>query len=65
MRGPLAGEVTYEWEQSILRSLKRRGVALGPEEIAGRFSGYTEAWIQEDFHAVSISELMELVYADE
>jgi len=65
VRGPLAGEVTYEWEQSILRSLKRRGVALGPEEIAGRFSGYTEAWIQEDFHAVSISELMELVYADE
>ena len=62
---PMAGEVTYQWEQAILRSLLKRGVHLGQEDVAGKFSGYTEAWIQEDFPAKSLAELMQLVHEDE
>ena len=65
VRGPMAGEVTYQWEQAILRSLLKRGVHLGQEDVAGKFSGYTEAWIQEDFPAKSLAELMQLVHEDE
>ena len=65
VRGPQPGDVTNQWEQDILRALKRRGISLGPKQIAGRFSGYTESWIQEDFPAESIKQLMDLVRADE
>jgi len=65
VRGPIPGDITFQWEQDILHALKRRGVTLGPEEIAGRFSGYTEAWIREDFPVGSLKELMDLVYADD
>jgi hypothetical protein len=61
----MPGDITYLWEQDILRALSRRGVSLGPSHIAGRFSGFTEAWVQEEFDAVSLSELMNLVHSDE
>ena len=65
VRGPMPGGTTYQWEQDVLHSLKRRGVELAPEHIAGKFSGYTEAWVQEDFPAKSLTELMNLVHEDE
>ena len=65
VRGPMPGEIAYQWEQDILHALKRRNVVLGPENIAGKFDGYTEAWIQEDFPAKSLTELMQLVHNDE
>jgi len=65
VRGPIAGEITFQWEQDILHSLKRRGVAVGHVGIAGKFIGYTESWIQEDLPAKSLKELMDLVHEDE
>ena len=64
LRGPMPGDVTRQWEQDILHSLKHRGVKLSPDHIA-QFSGYTEAWVQEDFPARSLSELMQMVHDDE
>ena len=65
VRGPMPGDITHQWEQDVLHSLKMRGVKLAPEHIAGKFSGYTEAWVQEDFPAKSLAELMNLVHTDE
>lgn len=64
VRGPMSGDITRQWEQDILHSLKQRGVKLSPDHIA-QFSGYTEAWVQEDFPAKSLAELMQLVHDDE
>ena len=57
--------LTHQWEQDILKALRRRFVSLGPEHIAGKFSGYTESWIEEDFPVKSLAELMQLVHDDE
>ena len=65
LRGPMPGDVAYGWEQSILDSLIDRNVSLSPSHIAGTFSGYTESWIEEDFPASSLKELMALVHGDE
>jgi len=65
LRGPMPGDIARGWEQGILRALSRRDVHLSPEHIAGKFDGYTEAWIQEDFPAKSLSQLMQLVREDE
>ena len=64
-RGPMPGMLTHQWEQDILKALRRRFVSLGPEHIAGKFSGYTESWIEEDFPVKSLAELMQLVHDDE
>ena len=65
LRGSMPGDVTYRWEQDILNAIKKRGVKLGPDHIAGKFSGYTESWVKKDLPAKSLSELMELVHNDE
>ena len=65
IRGPIGGYEAFEWEQAILKALKKLGVELGPAHIAGRFSGYTEAWIQEDFSVGTLAELMKIVHPDE
>jgi hypothetical protein len=61
----MPGDITYLWEQDILRALSRRGVSLGPSHIAGKFSGFTEAWIEQDFDAKDLTALMSLVHLDE
>ena len=61
LRGPLPGDVAREWEQSILQALRKNGVATGPEHIAGRFDGFSEAWVQEERPAGMLVELMRLV----
>jgi hypothetical protein len=65
IRGPLAGDVAREWEQSILRMLRRSGAKMANSSIAGRFSGYTESWMIESYPAKSLSELMTRVEAEE
>ncbi len=65
IRGPMPGDIARGWELSILQSLQRRGVALAPEHVAGRFSGFTESWVEEDFPAKSLGELMTYVHDDE
>ena len=65
VRGPMPGEITYGWEKSILSSLTQRGIALAPVHVAGIFSGYTESWIEGEFLASSLKELMSLVHGDE
>ena len=61
LRGPMAGDVCRAWEQAILGVMRASGVALGPEHIAGKFDGYSESWIKEDYPAQSLDQLMALV----
>jgi hypothetical protein len=61
MVGPEAGEVAYLNEQRILRALSDRGVQLGPVHVAGRFSGYTESWIEQEFPMRSLAGLLAIV----
>ena len=61
IRGPMDGLIAREWETSILQMLKRRGATLAPKEVAGKFDGYTEAWIRDTFPAKTLNELMHMV----
>lgn len=65
VRGPIPGDVTYGWEQSILKFLHLRGAQFATPDIAGKFSGYTEAWIEDSFSVETIKELMDLVHEGE
>ena len=65
LRGPMDGLVAREWEKSILQMLKRHEAKLGPKEIAGKFDGYTEAWLTHSFEVKSLRELMDQVMKDE
>lgn len=58
IRGPQDGWLTQKWETDILRMLKKKGARLSPEEIAGKFDGYSEAWIERTYPAKSIKELI-------
>ena len=60
-RGPLQGDVTYQWEQSIIRALKKAGAVFDAETIAGKFTGYSESWRKDSFPAEKITTLMEFV----
>ena len=61
IRGPMDGYLTRDWETSILRMLKKSGAAIATEDIAGKFDGFTEAWIEESFPVRSLRELMNFV----
>lgn len=65
LRGPMDGMIARKWERSILRMLKRHGAELGNIKIAGKFDGYTEAWVRDSFKAESLRELMDAVHDDE
>ena len=65
LRGPMDGLIAREWETSILRMLKRHGAKLAPEEIAGKFDGFTEAWLTGSYEAKSLRDLMDAVQNDE
>ncbi len=65
VRGPMDGLLTRGWETSILQMLKKRGAKLAPDHVAGKFSGYTEAWVESSFPIKSIKELMRMVETDE
>ncbi len=58
MRGPMDGQLARDLEQTTLKDLRGRGVTLGDTRIAGRFSGYTEAWIEREFPVAELGELV-------
>jgi hypothetical protein len=58
--GPMDGHLTQNWETAILRMLKTGGADLFNPDIAGKFDGYSEAWIKSTFEIKSIKELMRL-----
>jgi hypothetical protein len=60
IRGPMDGHLTQQWETAILRMLKAKGADLANSSIAGKYSGYSEAWSKSTFEAKSIKELMRL-----
>jgi hypothetical protein len=65
LRGPMDGDLARQWETSILQMLKLHGAKLAPEEVAGKFDGYTEAWLRDSLPITSLKELMDLVRKDE
>jgi hypothetical protein len=65
LRGPMDGLIAREWETSILRMLRNNGTNLGPEQVVGKFDGYTESWMKESFPVNSLMELMESVHREE
>jgi hypothetical protein len=65
LRGPMDGLITREWETSILQMLRRHGAKLAPEEVAGKFDGYTEAWLLDSLRVKSLKDLMDMVREDE
>ena len=40
------------------RYLKKNGARLGPKEVAGKFDGYSEAWLKVNFEMKSLVMLM-------
>lgn len=58
LRGPMSGEDALNLERSTLAALAADGVALGDTTVAGRFSGYTEAWFIHDRAVSSLSDLL-------
>ena len=54
------GLSAQEYETSILRMLRKNGAELSPEEVAGKFDGYSEAWIESSFPVNSLRELISL-----
>lgn len=60
LRGPMDGQLTQQWETSILKMLKAKGADLSNSTIAGKFDGYSEAWSNSTFEVSSIKELMRL-----
>ena len=65
VRGPMDGLIARNWETSLLQMLKRHGAKLGPQEVAGKFDGYTEAWITNSFPSDSLQALIEMVRDEE
>jgi len=60
-RGPLQGDVTHEWEQSIIRALKKSGAIFDADKVAGKYTGYSESWRKDSCPAEKIIDLMEFV----
>jgi hypothetical protein len=58
VRGPMDGLIAQEWETAMLRYLKKNGAKLGPKEVAGKFDGYSEAWLKVNFEMKSLVMLM-------
>jgi hypothetical protein len=61
--GPIDGLLVENWEREILRFLKLHGATFAPTNIAGRFDGYTECWMEESFPVLALKDLMESIRA--
>jgi hypothetical protein len=61
---PMDGQVARNLESRILGVLEKNGAILGVEGTAGKFDGFTEAWVEASFPVTSLSELMALVERD-
>ena len=47
--GAMQGDVSYAWEQSILKTLKESGADIGNTSIADKFDGLPEAWVGSSY----------------
>jgi hypothetical protein len=65
VRGPMDGHLTRDWERAILRMLKAKGADLSNAKIAGKFDGYSEAWLKDSLQVANIKQLLDWVYEDE
>ncbi len=65
IRGPMDGHLTQQLETSCLRTLKKRGAALGQKGSRSKFDGHTEAWTTESLNVSSIKQILDWVYQDE
>ena len=65
IRGPMDGHLTQQLETSCLRTLKKRGAALGQNGSRSKFDGHTEAWTTESLNVSSIKQILDWVYQDE
>ena len=61
VRGPMDGLIAQEWETDMLRFLKKSGAKLGPKEVVGKFDGYSEAWLRENFELKNLVQLMDAI----
>jgi hypothetical protein len=61
LRGPMNGHDTYRWEQDILHYLIVADAEFVGDQIAGKFTGFTESWIQESHPVTSLKMLMDEV----
>lgn len=59
--GPQDGRKIRNYETEILRFLRRSGADIGNKDIAGKFNGYTEAWVKESYPVGSLKELLSLI----
>ena len=59
VRGPIEGQNCLEIEKSILKYLQSKKVKLGPEEISGKFDGYTESWTIDSYKVNNLKELID------
>ncbi len=59
LEGPMPGEEARAMEQSLLRSLRTRGIARADEKTTGKFSGFTESWRTADLDVTSLDQLRE------
>ncbi len=64
--GPADGLLIYNWEQSILKYVKKSGGDFSALAVTGRtFTGWTECWTQKSFKISSIKSIMEIIQKDE
>ncbi len=61
LRGPMDGHLTREWETSVLKVLRNKKVGLGPTNVAGKFTGFSESWPKVKLSFESISEIFNMV----
>lgn len=61
IRGPMDGLSARNWETSILAMLRDMNADLGNINIAGKFDGFSEAWVRNTYEVTSMSELLDSV----
>ena len=59
LRGPMDGQTAQELETAILRFLKSQKADLSPEQVAGKFDGFTESWTIDSYKVNNLKELID------
>ena len=45
--------------------MKKRGAVFAKATGLNKFDGWSEAWTEKSYHAVKLSQLIDLVYEDD
>ena len=59
LRGPMDGHTARELETSLLRYLREQKAELSPNNLAGKFDGYSESWTIDSFKVNNLKELID------